>query len=171
MIRPAILADAPAIARVHVDSWRETYSDIIPEEVLANFGFEFRLSRWNQILCNPKTEEATFVVLHEGKILGFASCGPERDQDPCYSSELYAIYLLKSCQGKGLGKEMFKVALDFLRSRGHTSMLLWALRGNETIGFYERMGGVVVYEKDIRVSPLMLPGVAYGWPNIGGLKL
>ncbi|WP_174719994.1 MULTISPECIES: hypothetical protein [unclassified Meiothermus] len=26
VIRPARVGDAPAIARVHVDSWRETYS-------------------------------------------------------------------------------------------------------------------------------------------------
>jgi len=33
-VRPAVAADAPAIARVHVASWREAYRGIIPQQVL-----------------------------------------------------------------------------------------------------------------------------------------
>ncbi len=34
-IRPATLEDATAIAAIHVQSWRETYAGIMPEEVIG----------------------------------------------------------------------------------------------------------------------------------------
>ena len=42
LIRMALAVDAPAIARVHVDSWRATYRDIVPEEHLAKLSYEKR---------------------------------------------------------------------------------------------------------------------------------
>ena len=41
-VRPAIPEDAPAIARVHVASWRETYAGIVPDEFLASLKVERR---------------------------------------------------------------------------------------------------------------------------------
>ena len=40
LIRPATLEDAPAIARVHVDTWRTTYAGIVPDEHLAKLSYE-----------------------------------------------------------------------------------------------------------------------------------
>ncbi len=42
--------DAPAIARVHVDTWRTTYRGIVPEDYLATLSYEKRESRWAQML-------------------------------------------------------------------------------------------------------------------------
>ncbi len=39
-IRPAVAADAAAIARVHVDTWRTTYRGIVPDEHLAKLSYE-----------------------------------------------------------------------------------------------------------------------------------
>ena len=33
-IRAATPADAPAIGRIHVESWRETYSELLPSDLL-----------------------------------------------------------------------------------------------------------------------------------------
>jgi GNAT superfamily N-acetyltransferase len=170
MIRPATLDDAPAIARVHAQSWLETYQGIIPDEVLGSFNLEMRTQRWQTILSEPDPSQANGVLLQDGEVVGFFSAGPERDKDPLYTGELYAIYLLESHQGKGLGKQLFDASVEFLKQQGHTNMLLWALKGNKTIGFYEHMAGRRIYEKDIRVTPLMLPGVAYGWPELKELQ-
>lgn len=35
-IRKAELTDTKGIAKVHVDSWRTTYTNIVPEEYLRN---------------------------------------------------------------------------------------------------------------------------------------
>ncbi len=39
-IREARLEDASAIARVHIDAWRETYQGIIPDTYLAQLSYE-----------------------------------------------------------------------------------------------------------------------------------
>lgn len=53
-------------------------------------------------------------------------------------------------------------------SRGHSSMLLWVLAENPTTGFYGRMGGVRVREREIEVGGKKLVEWAYGWRDLGG---
>lgn len=50
LIRPARMADADAIARVHVDSWRTTYPGIVPDDYLATMSYEQRSGVWQRIL-------------------------------------------------------------------------------------------------------------------------
>ena len=38
-IRAAKPADAGSLARVHVDSWRSTYTGILPDEFLAGLSY------------------------------------------------------------------------------------------------------------------------------------
>ena len=35
IVRPARIEDAPAIAEVHIQTWRETYAGLMPTEMLA----------------------------------------------------------------------------------------------------------------------------------------
>jgi hypothetical protein len=60
ILRAATTEDIPAIARVHVDTWRSTYSGIIPEEYLANLSYKQRENSWNQILSLPPYEYFTY---------------------------------------------------------------------------------------------------------------
>lgn len=45
-VRAATIEDAPQIARVHVDSWRSTYSRIISEDFLAAMSYKDFEARW-----------------------------------------------------------------------------------------------------------------------------
>ncbi|KAF0820926.1 MULTISPECIES: hypothetical protein [unclassified Cytobacillus] len=49
-IRAAELSDAEGIAKVHVDSWRTTYKDIIPENFLENLSYQSREELWIYII-------------------------------------------------------------------------------------------------------------------------
>ncbi|MEH1888889.1 MAG: hypothetical protein V7K92_05260 [Nostoc sp.] len=49
VIREANLADAAAIARVHVDAWRITYSNLMPAKFLADLSDEERETKWVKI--------------------------------------------------------------------------------------------------------------------------
>jgi hypothetical protein len=40
LIREAVPADAGAVARVHVDSWRTTYRGIIADSILSDLSYE-----------------------------------------------------------------------------------------------------------------------------------
>ena len=46
IIREAKAADAPAIARVNVDTWRTTYTCIMPQDYLDSRTYQERTSVW-----------------------------------------------------------------------------------------------------------------------------
>src|SRR4051812_39732747 len=106
-IRPADPNDADAIAKVHVDSWRTTYKGLVPDDYLASLAYEQRAEMWRDILTN--FAETNFVYVAEAghnQIVGFVSGGPERNNDPIYVGELYAIYLLDAYQRQGIGRQL-----------------------------------------------------------------
>lgn len=49
IIREATKQDIPAIAKVHVDTWKTTYRDIFPDEFLNNLSDQKREQDWHQV--------------------------------------------------------------------------------------------------------------------------
>src|SRR5262249_37205224 len=79
-IRPAQDADAEAIARVHVEAWRESYRGLVPDEVLARLSVERRANDWRTWLGDADGGPIVRVAEDEaGAIVGFASGGRARD--------------------------------------------------------------------------------------------
>lgn len=138
IIRPAQLADAEAIARVHVDAWRWAYDGLMPPGLLAGLDPAARTKQWQRKLCSDDSV-SVFVAENPEGICGFVSCGPCREGAEC--GEVYAIYLLRQEQGTGLGRALWQEATDTLRSRGHTTVRVWVLDTNR-LGrrFYESAG-------------------------------
>jgi hypothetical protein len=94
IVREANDSDVPAITRVHIDTWRTTYSGIMPEDYLAKLSYEKREQGWTKIL-NSAANSGQFVYVAEdesGQIVGFANGSPERTGNPChlYPEELPA---------------------------------------------------------------------------------
>ena len=67
-IRVAGVADAAAIAAVHVGAWRETYVGIVAAQVLAGLSVDRRTEIWRRILTNPTafSSSAVFVAERDG---------------------------------------------------------------------------------------------------------
>jgi hypothetical protein len=55
VIRPARAGDAEAIARVRVDSWRETYRGMIPQAYLDAMKLEQSRALWEKVLTAGST--------------------------------------------------------------------------------------------------------------------
>lgn len=169
-IRLARVEDAPGIARVHIDSWRTTYKGIVPDDFLANMSYERNAQNRARALSDPETKTRTYVAQDAtGRIVGFVNGGPERENDPVYTGELYAIYLLKEAQGRGLGRRLFQALTENLVRDGMHAMLLWVLVDNPARRFYEALGGQELRTKPIEIGGVMLEEVAYGWQDISEL--
>ena len=169
LIREAKPSDAPAIAIVHVDSWRTTYPGIFPEDWLSTLSYAKREELWTTILTQPGIGGSSLVLVAEdqdGRITGFASGGPERSGDPDYQAELYALYLLESAQRKGLGRRLFEAFVDALIRSERFSLLVWVAEGNPACRFYEAMGGKPVKTKEESFGDHLLTELGYGWPDI-----
>ncbi|GEO27808.1 acetyltransferase [Alicyclobacillus acidoterrestris] len=170
-IREAVPDDAAGVAKVHVDSWRTTYREIVNDEFLASLSYEKSEERWRNRLANNPVEYAMFVAVNdEGQIVGFADGGRERSGDPSYDGELYAIYLLKEHQRKGIGKLLFHHVVSHLASNHFHAMLIWVLNDNPSRYFYESVGGQLVRGKSIQIGEQQLHESAYGWSNLTSLK-
>lgn len=170
--RPALAADAAAIASVHVDSWRETYRGMLPDLYLAAMEVSDYEDRWLRTIQDPYHRSVVFVQEELGRVVGFASCGRERDGDARYAGELYAIYLLAAAQGRGLGTALVEAVVGALAIRGMTSMVVWVLRDNAAArGFYERLGGVYLRERPLDLDiDAVVPEVSYVWANTATLR-
>jgi GNAT superfamily N-acetyltransferase len=164
-IREATPADAAGIARAHVESWRTTYPGIMPQEHLDALSVAEREQTWQAHLLEdgPGTAHIFVAVEDNGEIVGFTSGGPERTGDPDYTAEIYTLYLLKSQQGRGLGRQLMTVIARHLRENGHATLMLWTHVRNPARGFYEAMGGVAARTTQRTLKGIVYDDVGYGW--------
>jgi ribosomal protein S18 acetylase RimI-like enzyme len=167
MVRLAEFADAPAISRVHVASWRTTYPGILPDSYLSAMSVEDYTSRWQRALGGSFAPSVVYVVEEGGQVVGFSSCGRQRDGDQSYDGELYAIYLLQEAQGRGHGRALVEASAEALIDQGMTSMVVWVLRENKHArGFYERLGGVYLRQRPLDFGhDITAMEVSYLWAN------
>lgn len=169
MVRPAHAGDAAAIARVHVESWRTTYRDLLPAEFLASLSESGYTERWHRVIGDASSR--VFVVEEEGEVVGFASCGRERAGETGFAGELYAIYVLESMQRRGHGRELVRAGVGGLREMGLKDMIIWVLRDNAPARrFYERLGGSYVRKQPITIGPATLEEVSYGWRHLEDVR-
>ena len=150
-IRQAVLADAAAMAAVHVASWESTYTGVLPASYLAERTVAVRYAFWRDRLAEADPAICIFVACGEdGAVCGFASGG---------NGELYSLYLLEEALGMGLGRALVATVLAELR--GAERVIVWVLGVNPARGFYERLGGRLVAEKQTMMGGERFMEVAY----------
>ena len=169
MIRSATITDAPAIARVHVSSWRSAYRGMLPDDFLASLSEINYAERWKRVIAEGTSK--VYVVEDEAAVVGFASGGRERAGEPGYEGELYAIYVLDAAQRRGFGRELVRATVGGLREMSLADMIIWVLRDNQPArAFYERLGGVYVRAQPITIGAVTLEEVAYGWRRLDDVR-
>lgn len=170
IIREAATSDAAAIARVHVDTWRATYRGIVPDDPLAKLSYEEQAREWEGILC--AAERFTYVAEDtSGRVVAYATGGPEAGGDPIYNGELFRLYILGSHQHRGLGRRLIRQVAARLRRNGSTSMLTWVMARGAARAFYEHLGGRYLRTGSWNHGGLTIDEVAYGWPDTAVLEM
>ncbi|MBX9974553.1 GNAT family N-acetyltransferase [Cytobacillus firmus] len=164
-IRKAVLADSIGIAKVHVDSWRTTYKNIIPDAFLSNLSYDRRTDLWNENIV----KEGNYVFVAEnsdGEIIGFADCGKRESNHIPESGDVTAIYLLEEYQGKGIGKGLLKQVFLQFEELGFNRIFVEVLEDNKTRYFYEYYGAELYKTKKITIAGAELNLLIYEWNNI-----
>lgn len=133
-IRPADIADAEALAPLHLQVWDEAYTGLVPQEILDARRAEpmsARVERWRGRIAWP--HGSTSVAEDARELVGFVSSG--RGRDGAGDLELMALYVRRSHYDTGLGHRLLDTAI------GDESAYLWVLDGNaRAIRFYEQHG-------------------------------
>ena len=62
-IREANVLDAAATSKVHVDSWRTTYTGVVQDEYLAQLSYQQQEQMWRDILSTHGATEFVYVAL------------------------------------------------------------------------------------------------------------
>ncbi|MBJ7287698.1 GNAT family N-acetyltransferase, partial [Williamsia sp.] len=138
LIRPAVLADAPRLAAVHVAAWFETYSDLLAADVLDTFDVGERTVTWERVL-GPQGDPGTTVAVAEidRSIVGFALSGPPRHHRPARGWELASLYTLSSVHGRGVGAALLEAAV------GTRPAEVWLAADNARAAAFYRKHGFV----------------------------
>ena len=140
VVRAARLDDVPPMARVIVESWRETYRGLMRDEVLDDPGLVASRERfWTAALTDERyAANRAAVAERDGAIVGVAMSGPPLDADATWSRQLYILYVLAAQHGSGAGAAL----LDAVVSAGE-DVALWVADPNPRAqAFYRRHGFV-----------------------------
>ena len=157
MIRKAKTNDSEKITRIHINSWKTTYSEFFPEKIFINQEKNFEQRNNNIKEAIEKDNEYHYIVYEEdNNILGFACYGKGRGNDYVDMGEVYSIYIEKENQRKGIGKELITECFDLLKNMGYKNIIVRCLKGNPSENFYTALGGKIIDSED---------------GNVGGLKI
>ena len=159
VIRRARPADAGAVARVQVQSWREAYRGIVPTEYLDQLSVAAHERQWRRSLASGTW---AFVAELENQIVGFGSGGLSRTRRDI-TGELHLLYLIRACHRRGIGRALFDACHYELARGGHRGLLVWVLAENDARRFYERLGGELSGESVVTIAGARLREVAYVW--------
>jgi len=142
-IRKATFEDAAEIANVHINSWREAYKDLLPQDFLNErpLSFKNRYELWKRV--TQESGQVTFVAeSQEHGVVGVINGSNGRDaglEDWC---EVWCLYLLEHYHGKKIGFNLLQAYFDAHLENGFSKGYVWVLAGNPSMKFYERVGAI-----------------------------
>lgn len=138
IIRGARADEARAIAEVHVATWKETYSHLLPDDYFSEEYVAGRHRLWQNVLTRPRDDMTIRVAESDGEIAGFAWVGPGEAADgeePPRDRLLYAIYIRAAHYGAGMGQALLDATV------GNGPAMLWVSKENpRATAFYVRNG-------------------------------
>ena len=168
VIRGARTADAPGIARVGVETWRNAYAGLVPNDYLLRLSEARQAVQWDALVRRARGADSVLVAESQGpqgsQIVGYGSCG--RSRGGPLAGEVFTLYIGNDWQGMGIGRRLLFGLFKSLSARRMDEAVIWVLSGNPSRFFYEAMGGTRVAERKERFAGTLLEETAYGWPDL-----
>lgn len=175
-IRIATKDDAPALARVLVDTIRSAHRGQVPDDLLlkqllieAYAESEANWRRALQEIANGDNPQAQIFVAEDetGTVVGLTMVGPPKQALLPNSGEVYTLYVRQSHQGRGYGRALVQAAAAFLAQAGLSSLLIGCLATNAPARhFYASLGGRVVAERESDAFEMLMLELVYGWADL-----
>lgn len=146
-VRAARVDDAAEMARVNVQSWRETYRGLMADDVLDDPELpRVRERFWSTILTDQRYRANRVVVAERGgDVIGIAMAAPTEGADARWAMRLYVLYVVAAEHGSGAGGALLDAVID-----PHDSALLWVADPNPRAhAFYRKHGFVADGEASV----------------------
>ncbi|MDF2231809.1 GNAT family N-acetyltransferase [Albimonas sp. CAU 1670] len=142
LLRAGLPADAPALARLHVEVWRQTYADLAPPEALARLDEARRLPVWEATLASADSSTGALVAVRGEVPVGVVAFAPSTHPAMGGAAEIKHLYVRRVARGSGLGARLLAAAFARLREAGHAAAALSVVEENAPArAFYRAQGG------------------------------
>lgn len=133
-IRPATIADAPAVARIYNHYIAHTFVTFEVDEV-TDAEMERRMK---QVLALPLP---WILAEGDGEVVGYAYANRWHVRAAYKNSAETTVYLDPNHRGKGIGSELYRQLLDLVAEHGiHTVIGGIALPNDASVSLHERLG-------------------------------
>lgn len=160
-IRKATYSDIKEIANIKVTGWQNAYRGIVPDEYLNNMSHSEQIEKYS----TTYSLDTIFVAVKDKEILGF--CRFYSYDIPVYDDlevdcEIREIYVRTDVKRMGIGSQLFKYTLEYLKKKGKTELYLGVFKENyNSRRFYEKMGGSVGKEDVLEIENIQYPIITY----------
>ncbi len=156
--------DAIEAVKLNLKVWRKAYSHIFPVEVFDERDKQLN-ERAEKLVNSPRNDEM-YVAEIDGKIVATMYMTFESKIDFFKDrkfGELTVLYVDNDCQAQGIGRKLFELCKERLKSKNIKNFAIGVLEQNH-IGrkAYERYGGVLsVYKGSFVVNDIPYSEVYY----------
>ena len=126
---------------MHVDSWRQTYRGLFPDDMLDDPAFVGRREQfWTTALAAERRERAARIAaaVTDGRIVGVAMASAPQDDDATWMQQLLILYTDVAVHGSGAGSALLEAVLD-----PDQSAALWVADPNPRAQAFYRKHGFV----------------------------
>jgi ribosomal protein S18 acetylase RimI-like enzyme len=135
--------DAEGVARVHSESWRLAYGDVLSARYLAGLDEEVLAERWRRRLTSSVERRRLLVAEENGAVVGFSLFGPcDDDRDLVgFAGEVQMLYVLPSAQRRGHGRALMERSTSLMAASPLYWVVVWVVEVNHAARvFYRRVG-------------------------------
>jgi GNAT superfamily N-acetyltransferase len=145
-IKVAEYSDYTRIAKLHAQSWRVNYKDVLDAEYLEDKVEEDRQLIWQTRLINPATNQHVLILEHDDQLCGFICVFANHDFDK--GSIIESLHIAPEYQNSGLEKRLIKDMAEWIeRYFPDIGVYIEVIESNQkAIDFYAGLGGL--HEKD-----------------------
>jgi ribosomal protein S18 acetylase RimI-like enzyme len=145
-IRKATAEDIPLIRELCFRVWPQTYASILSQDKI-DYMLEYMYSA--AALQKQMEDGSEFIFVYEDSMpVGYAAYF-HKGHDVY---KLDKIYVLPSQQGIGTGKFLLNYIVDELKQKRAKALQLQVHRQNNARKFYEKMGFMIIEEKDFDIG-------------------
>lgn len=144
VIRDAREEDVYEMALVRQDVWSTTYRGIYSDDVIDNFAYDVVEKSFKDKIDSQGSifKEA----VSNNKIVGYVSFGLSNDNYKDYDYVINYLHILKSHQGKGIGRTFFNIVMDYATKNNIEKFYVSCNKYNYPAHkYYEKMGGIEDY--------------------------